>query len=108
MVQWVVALTAKCEDLSLIPGTHIVEEALQLVAWCQMASPKNTYTDNSTQAEQIVFRNIHVYTYAYMHAANEREAMNLKKSREDYIGGLKERKGDKEMKIKLQSQKSNK
>jgi hypothetical protein len=42
-----------------------------------------------------------VYTYTCMHAVNEKEAMNLKKSREDYIGELKERKGDKEMKIKL-------
>lgn len=61
MAQWVAALAAKPEDLSLIPGTHMVEEgrrvvlpqgrALQLVAWYQMASPKNTHTDNTIPAE---------------------------------------------------------
>lgn len=64
-----------------------------MVVWCQMASSKNTHTDNSIQAEQIVFRNIYVYTYTYMHAVDENEAIDLKKSREEYIGGLDEREG---------------
>lgn len=48
------------------------------------------------QNEQVIFRNIHVYTYTCMHVKiNEKEAMKKKKKKEQ--GGLGGKKGKGEM-----------
>jgi predicted house-cleaning NTP pyrophosphatase (Maf/HAM1 superfamily) len=39
----------------------------QLVTRCQMVSAVNMHTNNSVQTEQVIFRNMHEYTYAYVH-----------------------------------------
>lgn len=46
---------------------------------------------NIMQAEQVIFQNIYVCTYTYVHVtAIMEKGMNLEKSKEGYMGGGKE------------------
>jgi hypothetical protein len=74
----------------------------------KFSCPENTHKSNITLTHLIIYRNIYVYTctyiyteayHAYMHAItiNEKEVMNLKESRERFMGDLKGYKGKKEI-----------
>ena len=53
-----------------------------------MVSPENIYQDTTIQTRQIIFRTVFVYTNTYMQAITiKKEDMNLKESREEYMGG---------------------
>lgn len=61
----------------------------QLAAQDQTVNPENIDTDNIIWTGKIIFQNIYVYTDTYMHALTTtgKKAMNLKESREGFMGG---------------------
>lgn len=66
-----------------------------MVFQCQAISPGNIHTCSSIWTEQVVFRKIYVYTFTtYIHAVeiSEKEAMNVKQSREECTGGKRREK----------------
>lgn len=64
-----------------------------------MAIPQNTFTSNIVWSQKVIFRNTYVGTDTCMHAIimGEKEAMNLKESREEHKGRCKGRKWMREM-----------
>ena len=66
----------------------LMEDHYQCVTQYQMVSPESMHTSNTIWTEQVEFRNIyvHMYTYMYETAINEKEAMSLIKSKEGYMG----------------------
>lgn len=57
---------------------------------CQMVYPENIHRSNIIQTEQVIFRNVYVYSYTHVHVriSGEKEAMNLKESGEGYLEEL--------------------
>lgn len=56
-----------------------------------MVSPGNMHTSNM-ETEQAILRNIYVCMYLHAIMINEKEAINLNKSEEGYIGEFGRRK----------------
>lgn len=56
-----------------------------------MVNPENIHV--SIQIEQLFFRNIYLYTYIVT-TINEKEVMNLEKSKDGYMGGFGGREGE--------------
>lgn len=65
-----------------------------------MVGPEHTHTSSIKRTRQVIFRNIRVYLYTYTHAiisSEKKEPMNLKDSRERYMGGFERKKGKEEI-----------
>lgn len=57
-----------------------------------MVSPENIHASNIIQTEQVTFKDMYVYTHTHQQSI-EKEFMNSKESKDEYIGGVK---GEKE------------
>lgn len=77
----------------LIDHKKSMQRAHQLLAQYQMVSPENIHTSNIIWAEQVIFRDICVYTTTL----SEKEAKILKKNMEGYKETSGGRKGKGEM-----------
>lgn len=81
----------------------------QSVNQYKIVSSENIYASNIPWTEQIIFRNTYVYLYTYksMHVTRimNKEPMNLKECKEEYMSGLEKGKGKEHVVIILKSQK---
>ena len=70
-----------------------------MVVQCQAVSPENIRASNIIWTVQVVFRNICAYTNTYLHViiTDEKEAMNLKKGREECMRGFGGREGNRKI-----------
>lgn len=62
--------------------SHLPQErAHQLCIQHQLVSPENTYTSNDIWPEQVIFRNIHTYTYMLYQQLMKKDVTHLKDRR---------------------------
>lgn len=64
-----------------------------------MVSSKNTHTSNNIKTEQILFGNIYVYTYTYMHVitTNGENIISVTEHKQGYMGRFRRKKGKGEL-----------
>jgi hypothetical protein len=75
MVQWAKVLGAKPNDLSSIPGAHIVLLSDSHM-WCVMAQTHthtltHTYIIHTYIIHTYIYTHIHIYTNTHIHTLNE-------------------------------------
>ena len=57
-----------------------------------MVNPENIHTSNIIQTEQVIFRNIYVYTYMCVMTINTKGSHEFERQPNRSIGGFRERK----------------
>lgn len=63
-----------------------------------MASPENTYMSNIIQTEQVIIRNVCVYTYVHVKTTHEERGNEFQREQgEGYVGEFGGRKEKEEM-----------
>lgn len=66
-----------------------------LDVYCRVISPENKHESSNIQTDQVIFRDIcSTDTFIHVTTASEKEAMNLKAIREDYMTKFGAREGN--------------
>lgn len=72
-----------------------IDNTGMLDVYCRVVSPENKHESSNIQTDQVIFRDIcSTDTFIHVTTASEKEAMNLKAIREDYMTKFGAREGN--------------